>query len=100
MMPCGLPSLRQRWTRCDRPRRFCSVTTHDPSCTGLRSTSRQPCPTTEPATSGLSRFQGGGDEIAIESAGGGTAGGGTAGGGGAIPPPPASPAAPPPPAPA
>src|SRR5438874_4437721 len=74
MMPCGFPSLRQRWTRCDRPRAFCSVTTHDPCCTGLRSTRRQPCPTTEPAPSGLSSSQGGG-ELATEAAGGGSAGG-------------------------
>src|SRR5438552_15164946 len=77
MMPCGFPSLRQRWTRCDRPRAFCSVTTHDPCCTGPRPTRRQPCPTTEPAPSGLSSSQGGG-ELATESAGGGSAGGRTA----------------------
>src|SRR5438046_2865691 len=78
MMPCGFPSLRQRWTRCDRPRRFRNVTTHDPCCTGLRSTRRQPCPTTEPAPSGLSSSQGGGDELTTEAAGGGSAGGRTA----------------------
>src|SRR5438445_1649253 len=77
MMPCGFPSLRQRWTRCARPRRFCNVTTHDPSCTGPRPRSRQPCPPTGPATSGLSSSQGGG-ELATEAAGGGSAGGRTA----------------------
>src|SRR5438309_10614731 len=76
-MPCGLPSLRQRWTRCDRPRAFCNVTTHDPSSTGPRATRRQPCPTTEPAPSGLSSSQGGGDELTTEAAGGGSAGGRT-----------------------
>src|SRR5437762_10984397 len=77
MMPCGFPSLRQRWTRCDRPRRFRNVTTHDPSSTGPRATRRQPCPTTEPAPSGLSSSQGGG-ELATEAAGGGSTGGRTA----------------------
>src|SRR5713101_7333276 len=72
-MPCGVPSLRQRWTRCERPRSFSSVTTHDPSCTGLRSASRHPWATTEPATSGLSSSQGGGDAVAAESGGGGPA---------------------------
>src|SRR5439155_22419179 len=78
MMPCGFPSLRQRWIRCDRPRRFCNVTTLDPSCTGPRPTRRQPYPTTDPATSGLSSSQGGGDELTTEAAGGGSAGGRTA----------------------
>src|SRR5438445_9483005 len=77
-MPCGLPSLRQRWIRWERPRAFCSVTTLDPSYTGPRSTSRHPCPTTAPAPSGLSSSQGGGDELTAESAGGGSAGGRTA----------------------
>src|SRR2546427_13122309 len=72
-MPCGLPSLRQRWIRCERPRAFCSVTTLDPSSTGPRSTSRHPCPATAPAPSGLSSYQGGGDELTAESAGGRTA---------------------------
>src|SRR5207244_6786648 len=55
-----------------------NVATHDPSCTGPRPTSRHPCPTADPATSGLTRSQGGGDRIASASAGGGSAGGGTA----------------------
>src|SRR5437879_6333904 len=78
MMPCGLPSLRQRWIRCERPRAFCSVTTLDPSSTGPRSTSRHPCPTTAPAPSGLSSSQGGGNALATGWAAGGSMGGGPA----------------------
>src|SRR5262245_29995300 len=66
-MPCGFPSFRHTWTRCDRPPAFRSVTTHAPSCTGLRSASRQPCATSDPAASGLSNSHGGGDVVAAAS---------------------------------
>src|SRR5690242_15527826 len=46
--------------RCARPRGFASVTTADPSCTGVTSTRRQPYATAAPAVYGAKSSQGAG----------------------------------------
>src|SRR5579862_2613361 len=71
MSPCGVPSLRQMWTRWERPRAFASVTTQAPCRTGLSSATRQPRATTAPAVSGRSSSHGGGADTAGASATGG-----------------------------